>query len=183
MWFSFLLSKRILLRGEKQCTCFSSYLTKPKTILDLDPYKEICSTQSNSKGLSLFLFQLLIRPTFIKRQRRQPSISSKTRRSFLLYSRQEGLSIYREVQFFQRRNDGAMVTLCVWESLKESFHVGAQWRSMQVTEGRKCLKCLKGKNKQFKNQFRGKWCDSWKNIQVQVRALTRFHGSMSAWSS
>lgn len=43
--------------GEKQCACFSSYLTKPKTIPDLDTYKEICSTQSKSKGL-LFLFQL-----------------------------------------------------------------------------------------------------------------------------
>lgn len=68
MWFSFLLSKRIILREEKQYM-FLFLFGKAKHYLDLDTYKEICSTRSQSKGLSLFLFQLFsIWHTFIKRK-------------------------------------------------------------------------------------------------------------------
>lgn len=105
MWFSFLLSKGILLRGEKQCTCFSFYLTKPKTILDLDPYKEICSTQSKSKRLSLFLFQLWIWPAFIKRKDRQHSLNSKTKRSFLLHYQAERTEHLQTSEISLQRND------------------------------------------------------------------------------
>ena len=83
MWFSLLLSKRILLREEKQCTCFS-YLAEPETTLDFR-HKEICSIQCRSEGLLLFLFQLFwIWHTFLKRKCWQQSINSSTKGSSLL---------------------------------------------------------------------------------------------------
>lgn len=82
----------------------------------------------------------------------------KPGRLFCSITRQRGQTVYRQGKFLSRGTMGSWSYLVFkhdrifscWGSVKKSMH---------VTECRKCLKCLKGKNKQFKNQFRGRWCD------------------------
>lgn len=162
--------------GRKTMYMFLFLFGKAKHYLDLDTYKEICSTRSQSKGLSLFLFQLFsIWHTFIKRKYHEVFPAP-------LAGRRARASTDKN-DFLAKEWCGHGHTLRLritdkifscWGSVKKSIH---------VIEGRKCLKCLKGGNKQLRNQCREKWCDSWRNIQLLVRALIRFLASMSAWNS
>lgn len=149
MWFSFLLSKGILPRGGKQRTCFSSYLTKPKTILDVDPYMEIYSLQNNSQGLALFLFQLGIWPGWARGNIGSILIPQKNLEAFLAPSPGKD-SAWRTNTTSSSEEWRAVVTACL-RTTDTIFSCGCSVK--KNTKGRKCLKCLKEKKKSHKVQF------------------------------